>query len=131
MQKNKAAHSNDDVQATDYLLTRRAELNLFVKYLLGIKLFRHMARMFGSMRESGKEVSTVELFKQILYFFLDDTNRFRMDSGFCIQKLSAKMNGFDMGYNGTLVPLLPAPTRTKRKTPASQNYFSAPRLAYI
>lgn len=37
MQKNKAVHSIEDVQTTDDLLTGRAGLNLFVKYLLGIE----------------------------------------------------------------------------------------------
>lgn len=75
MQKNKAAHSIDEVQSTNDLLTGRAGLNLFVKYLLGIELFSHVERMFGSMRKSGKGVPIVELFKQILCFFFDGTSR--------------------------------------------------------
>jgi hypothetical protein len=75
MQKNKAAHSIDDVQITNDLLTGRAGLNLFVKYLLGIELFPHVERMFGSMRKIDKGVPIVELFKQILCFFFDGTSR--------------------------------------------------------
>ena len=73
--QNKTAHSIDDVQVTNDLLTGRAGLNLFVKYLLGIELFPHVERMFGSMRKSGKGVPIVELFKQVLCFLFDGTSR--------------------------------------------------------
>ena len=75
MRKIKQTHSIDDVQTTNDLLTGRAGLNLFVRYLWGIDLFPHIERMFGSMRKSGKGVPVVELFKQVLCFLFDGTSR--------------------------------------------------------
>lgn len=60
---------------TSDTLTSRAGLALFSRYLRGTGLLPELARLFGSIRKSGKGLSVAELFHQILCFFLDGTSR--------------------------------------------------------
>ena len=44
----------DDVEVTDNVLTSRAGLTLFVRYLRNIALFPYIEQLFGSIRKSCK-----------------------------------------------------------------------------
>lgn len=62
-------------EPTDDTLTSRAGLALFSRYLRGIGLLGELARVFASIRRSGKGQGVGELFHQILCFFMDGTSR--------------------------------------------------------
>ena len=65
----------DDVQATNEILTSRAGLNLFARYLRGIEFDQHIDRMFAPMRKNPKGAPIRELFKQMLCFLFDGTSK--------------------------------------------------------
>ena len=60
---------------TDDCLTNRAGLALFATYLQSIQLFPMMEKLFGTMRKNKKGVPVVDLFLQLLCFFMDGTCR--------------------------------------------------------
>jgi len=76
-------HNNNDVdsQAIDRVeitkdtLTGRAGLSLFVRYLRNIKILVHLKRLFGSVKKHKKGLSVVDIFKQLMCFFVDGTSR--------------------------------------------------------
>jgi len=63
------------IEATSDRLTGRAGLALFVAYLHGIHIFSWFDRWFGSIRKNRKGLAIIELFKQVLCFFVDGTSR--------------------------------------------------------
>lgn len=60
---------------TSDLLTGRAGLLFFSRYLRGTGILPELAQVFGSVRKSGKGLPVVDLFHQILCFFVDGTSR--------------------------------------------------------
>jgi len=64
-----------DVDITDDVLTSRAGLALFVRYLISIELFPYMEELFGKIRKSRKGREISEIFKQLFCFFIDGTSR--------------------------------------------------------
>jgi len=56
-------------------LTGRAGLVFFSRYLRGAGIVPELARVFGSVRKSGKGVPVTDVFHQILCFFFDGTSR--------------------------------------------------------
>jgi len=69
---NKIIHG---IEVTDDVLTSRAGLNLFVRYLRGTGVFRHLEELFRAIRRSRKGLPIAEVFKQIFCFFLDGTSQ--------------------------------------------------------
>ena len=65
----------NDVEITGDVLTGRAGLTLFVRYLKGIDLFLYMEQIFCRIRKSRKGQKISEVFKQLFCFFLDGTSR--------------------------------------------------------
>ena len=65
----------DQVEVTDNVLTSRAGLTLFVRYLRNIGLFPYLEEFFGPVRKSGKGQAVTEIFKQLFCFLLDGTSR--------------------------------------------------------
>jgi len=65
----------DDVEITTDVLTSRAGLTLFVRYLRGIDLFAFMEGIFCRIRKSRKGQEISEIFKQLFCFFLDGSSR--------------------------------------------------------
>jgi hypothetical protein len=65
----------DDVEVTDDVLTSRAGLTLFVRYLRNITLFPYMEQLFGPIRKSCKGQAIGEIFKQLFCFLIDGTSR--------------------------------------------------------
>lgn len=63
------------IEVTQDSLTGRAGLNLFVRYLANIEIYPLLEQLFGRLRKSRKGQPIVEIFKQILVFFLDGTRR--------------------------------------------------------
>jgi hypothetical protein len=73
-------HSNskpiiDDVEVTGDVLTSRAGLSLFVRYLRGIVLYPCLEALFGKIRRSRKGQDISEIFNQLFCFFMDGTSR--------------------------------------------------------
>lgn len=71
-------HSSTTIQAiepTSDTLTGRAGLTLFVRYLGSIGIFPHLENLFAPLRKSRKGQPVIEVFKQLLCFFLDGTSR--------------------------------------------------------
>jgi hypothetical protein len=64
-----------DVEITEDVLTSRAGLALFVRYLRSIELLPYMENIFGNMRKSRKGQEIAEIFKQLFCFFIDATSR--------------------------------------------------------
>lgn len=65
----------DDVQTTDDCLTDRGGLALFARYVTCIpQLSQLIERYFGSLRKSKKGLGILELFKQLVCFFMDGTS---------------------------------------------------------
>ena len=71
--KNKA--TIDRVEVTSELLTGRAGLILFVRYFRALQISAQIETFFGSMRINRKGKPIVEIFKQILCFFIDGSSR--------------------------------------------------------
>ena len=65
----------NDVDITEDVLTSRAGLTLFVRYLRSIDLFPYMEELFGRIRKSRKGQEISEIFKQLFCFFIDGTSR--------------------------------------------------------
>ena len=71
----KGQYEIDAVEMTSDQLSGRGGLSLFVRYLKNIALNPHLERLFGSLRKSRKGLPVVEVFKQLLCFFVDGTSR--------------------------------------------------------
>ena len=65
----------NDVEITGDVLTSRAGLTLFVRYLRSIELFPYLEKIFGKIRKSRKGQEISEIFKQLFCFFMDGTSR--------------------------------------------------------
>ena len=65
----------NDVEITDDVLTSRAGLTLFARYLRSIGLLPYMEAMFAKIRKSRKGREISEIFKQLFCFFIDGTSR--------------------------------------------------------
>ena len=65
----------NDVDITADVLTSRAGLILFVRYLRSVGLLPYMETMFGKIRKSRKGREISEIFKQLFCFFIDGTSR--------------------------------------------------------
>lgn len=63
------------VDVTPDCLTDRAGLTLFARYVQkNVPLLSVVVRLFGALRKSKKGLAVVELFKQLLCFFMDGTS---------------------------------------------------------
>ena len=62
------------IEKTEDVLTDRAGLLLFVKYLSQIGIYPLIERYFGSMRKSKKGIPIENIFKQLFCFFIDGTS---------------------------------------------------------
>ncbi len=71
----KNPHTITKIEVTPDLLTGRAGLNLFVRYLDNIGINPLLHQLFGRLRKSRKGLAIVEIFKQIFVFILDGTSR--------------------------------------------------------
>ena len=56
-------------------LTSRGGLSLFVRYLGSTGIMVHIERLFGTLRGNRKGRSVVEIFKQLLCYYVDGTSR--------------------------------------------------------
>lgn len=65
----------NDVEVTGDILTSRAGLSLFVRYLRSIVLYPYLEGLFGKIRRSRKGQAISEIFKQLFCFFMDGTSR--------------------------------------------------------
>ena len=65
----------NDIEITGDVLTSRAGLTLFVRYLRNIDLLSYLEELFGKIRKSRKGQGISEIFKQLLCFFIDGTSR--------------------------------------------------------
>ncbi|MDP3059056.1 MAG: hypothetical protein Q8N36_06325 [bacterium] len=65
----------NNVEVTGDVLTSRAGLSLFVRYLRGIVLYPYLEGLFGKIRRSRKGQEISEIFKQLFCFFMDGTSR--------------------------------------------------------
>jgi len=73
--RNGKGHVIDRVEATSDILTSRAGLTLFVRYLRNIAIYPVLERLFGSIRKNAKGQPVSEIFKQVFCFLLDGTSR--------------------------------------------------------
>lgn len=64
-----------DVEVTPDVLSSRAGLALFVRYLRNIVLFPYLEDLFCKVRKSRKGQDISEIFKQLFCFFMDGTSR--------------------------------------------------------
>ena len=65
----------DGVEITSDTLTGRGGLSLFARYLRNIQIYQEIETFFGAMRRSRKGQPIIEVFKQLLCFFIDGTSR--------------------------------------------------------
>ena len=65
----------DKVEVTTDVLTSRAGLSLFVRYLRNIVIFPYLEDLFCKIRKSRKGQGISEIFKQLFCFFMDGTSR--------------------------------------------------------
>lgn len=65
----------DKVEITTDVLTSRAGLSLFVRYLRNIVVFPYLEELFIKIRKSRKGQKISEIFKQLFCFFMDGTSR--------------------------------------------------------
>jgi len=65
----------NDVDITTDVLTSRAGLSLFVRYLRNIVVFPYLEGLFCKIRKSRKGQEISEIFKQLFCFFMDGTSR--------------------------------------------------------
>ncbi len=65
----------NDVDVTNDVLSSRAGLSLFVRYLRNIVLFPYLEELFYKIRKSRKGQEISEVFKQLICFFMDGTSR--------------------------------------------------------
>jgi len=73
--KNKSKPIIHDVEVTEDVLTSRAGLSLFVRYLRNIIVFPSLEDLFSTIRKSSKRQEISEIFKQLFCFFMDGTSR--------------------------------------------------------
>jgi hypothetical protein len=66
----------DTIGITSDTLNSRGGLTLFVRYISGIGLLPELERCFGRLKKSAKGAGVVEMFTQIICFFLDGTSRY-------------------------------------------------------
>ena len=71
--KSKSNPIVTDVEVTSDVLTSRAGLTLFVRYLRNIVLFPYLEDLFCKIRKSRKGQEISEVFKQLFCFFIDAT----------------------------------------------------------
>ena len=64
------------VEVTGDVLTSRAGLSLFVRYLRSIVLLPYLEDIFCKIRKSRKGQEISEIFKQLFCFFMDGTSRY-------------------------------------------------------
>ena len=64
-----------DVEVTKDVLTSRAGMVLFVRYLENISLFPYLEQLFCKIRKSRKGQGISLIFKQLFCFFMDGTSR--------------------------------------------------------
>lgn len=72
---NKSKPIISDVGLTEDILTSRAGLSLFVRYLRNIVIFPFLEDLFSNIRKSSKGQEISEIFKQLFCFFIDGTSR--------------------------------------------------------
>lgn len=72
--KTKIKTKIDRVEPTSEVLTGRAGLPFFVRYVEKINVSSPLERYFGSIRKHHKGIEVTEAFKQLLCFFLDGTS---------------------------------------------------------
>ena len=65
----------NNVDITTDVLTSRAGLSLFVRYLRNIVVFPYLEELFCKIRKSRKGQEISEIFKQFFCFFMDGTSR--------------------------------------------------------
>lgn len=65
----------NNIEVTEDVLTSRAGLSLFVKYVRSIVLFPYLEDLFSKIRKSSKGQGISEVFKQLFCFFMDGTSR--------------------------------------------------------
>ena len=65
----------NDVEITEDVLTSRAGLTLFVRYLRSIAILPYLEKIFTKIRKSRKGQEISEIFKQLFCFFIDGTSR--------------------------------------------------------
>jgi hypothetical protein len=74
--KNCKSNNNiDKIEVTTDVLTGRAGLALFVRYLNTIGVFSRLIELFVKYRKSGKGQTIGDIFKQMFCFFMDGTSR--------------------------------------------------------
>lgn len=69
------SHRIDGIDLTNDTLTGRGGLAIFAQYLCNIGLLTELESRFGRLRKNRKGLSVVDLFKQVICFFLDGTSR--------------------------------------------------------
>lgn len=76
MAKNKRSKQKiNHIEVTHDQLTGRAGLALFARYISSLDLLPQLERAFGTIRKNNKGLSIVEIFKQVICFFIDGTSR--------------------------------------------------------
>jgi hypothetical protein len=80
MNKNTRKNSKDNtkidkIEVTGDVLTGRAGLTFFVRYLGTIGIFGRLEELFGKFRKSAKGQTVTDIFKQLFCFFMDGTSR--------------------------------------------------------
>jgi len=73
--KRKSKHRIDNIEVTQAQLTGRAGLALFVRYISSLALLAQLDQAFGPIRKNNKGLSVVEIFKQVICFFIDGSSR--------------------------------------------------------
>jgi len=64
-----------EVGITTDILSSRGGLSLFVRYIRTIGLGHRLEILYGSMKKSRKGQTVIEIFKQLLCYFIDGTSR--------------------------------------------------------
>ncbi len=68
----------DEVQPTNDIITSRAGLNLFAKYINDINILPLIKDLFGHLRKSRKGLNITSIFHQLICYFADNTyNNFK------------------------------------------------------
>jgi len=73
--RNKSKPIINDVDLTEDILTSRAGLSLFVRYLRNIVIFPFLEDLFSNIRKTSKGQEISEIFRQLFCFFIDGTSR--------------------------------------------------------
>lgn len=72
--KTKIGTKINRVEPTSEVLTSRAGLPFFVRYLEKINIYSPLERYFDSIRKHNKGIEVTEAFKQLFCFFVDGTS---------------------------------------------------------